>query len=56
MTVELLKPHTHAGRLYTVGDRLDLGEATARWLIERGVARPLDAPEPKPHSTQRKGD
>ena len=39
--------------------RLDVDEATARWLIERGVAKPTEAPdEPgvKPQFTARKGD
>ena len=52
MTVELLKPHTHAGRDYPAGARLALDEATARWLIEQGVAKA--APEPK--KPNRKGD
>jgi len=59
MTLELIKPHTHAGVLYATGSRLDVDEVTARWLIERGVAKPTEAPdEPgvKPQSTARKGD
>lgn len=59
MTLELIKPHTHAGVLYAAGSRLDVDEATARWLIERGVAKPAEAPdEPgvKPQPTARKGD
>ena len=39
MQIELLKPHTHAGQRFDVGDRLDLDDASARWLIEQGVAR-----------------
>ncbi|ALD91881.1 MULTISPECIES: DUF7210 family protein [Burkholderiaceae] len=59
MTVELIKPHTHAGVQCVPGTRLDVDEATARWLIERGVAKPTEAPdEPgvKPQFTARKGD
>lgn len=59
MTLELMKPHTHAGVLHAAGSRLDVDEATARWLIERGVAKPTQAPdEPggKPQPTARKGD
>ncbi len=56
MTLELIKPHTHAGVLHAAGDRLDIDEATARWLIEHGVAKPTEAPdEPgvKPQPTAR---
>jgi len=52
MTVELLKPHTHAGRPCAPGDLLDVDEATARWLIEQGVAKAASEPK-KPN---RKGD
>jgi hypothetical protein len=41
--VELLKPHTHAGAIYAPGDVLELDEATARWLIDQGVARPIES-------------
>lgn len=40
MTIELLKPHTHAGKHLVVGDRLDLPETSARWLIAQGSAKP----------------
>jgi hypothetical protein len=39
MHIELLKPHTHAGKGLAVGDRLDLNDASARWLIAQGVAK-----------------
>ena len=39
MHIELLKPHTHAGKRHAVGDRLELAEASARWLITHGVAK-----------------
>lgn len=39
MHIELLKPHTHAGKRHAVGDRLELAEASARWLITQGVAK-----------------
>jgi len=52
--VTLIKPHTDAGREYQPGDMLDVDEATARWLIEHGVAEA--APEPKPKQPTRKGD
>lgn len=59
MTLELIKPHTHAGVLYAAGSRLDVDEATTRWLIEHGVAKPTEAsdePGAKPQPTARKGD
>ena len=39
MHIELLKPHTHAGKHIKVGDRLDLNDASARWLIAQGTAK-----------------
>ncbi|HBO3862326.1 DUF7210 family protein [Pseudomonas aeruginosa] len=39
MHIELLKPHTHAGKRHAVGDRIELVEASARWLIAQGVAK-----------------
>ena len=55
MTLELIKPHTHAGRLYAPGERIDLDEATAHWLIEQGAARTTDATHDASPKT-RKGD
>jgi hypothetical protein len=46
MHIELIEPHTHAGRFHAPGEILDLDEAAAQWLIERGVARLAD-PQPK---------
>ncbi len=54
MILTLIKPHTHAGTDYAPGDTLDVDEATARWLIEHGVAEA--EPEPKPLKPTRKGD
>ena len=54
MHIELLQAHTHAGRRLSAGARLDLPEASARWLIAQGVARlvtpvtPALAPSLKP--------
>ena len=59
MNIELLKPHTHAGATLAPGDRLDLDEAAARWLIDAGVAKAtdgLDEPIGKHQPTARKGD
>jgi hypothetical protein len=46
MHIELLKPHTHAGKRRAVGDRLDLADASARWLIAQGVAKAATARHP----------
>ena len=43
LSIELLKPHTHAGKRLFVGDRLDLNDASARWLIDQGVAKAVTA-------------
>jgi len=43
LSIELLKPHTHAGKRYAAGDRLDLNDASARWLIAQGVAKAVTA-------------
>jgi hypothetical protein len=57
MPIELLQPHTHAGRRLPPGARLDLPEASARWLIAQGVARPVtpDAPTPSLKPSRRDG-
>lgn len=39
-TVELLKPHTHAGTLMEPGDVIDLPVDLAHWLIDSGIAQP----------------
>ena len=41
--VELLKPHTHSGVLHAPGDTLELDDATARWLVDQGAARPIES-------------
>lgn len=42
--VELLLTHAHAGQVCIPGDRIDLDDSQADWLIGIGVARaiPLD--------------
>ena len=42
MTIELLKSHTHAGKRRIAGDRLELPEASARWLIAHGIAKQVE--------------
>ena len=42
MTIELLKSHPHAGKRRIAGDRLELPEASARWLIAQGIAKQVD--------------
>ena len=57
MHIELLNPHTHAGKRLAAGEHLDLHETSARWLIAQGVAR-LVTPEssiPSLKSSRRDG-
>lgn len=35
--VTLDKPHTHAGKPYTVGEKIKVTEAEAEWLRKAGV-------------------
>ena len=42
----LKRPHTHAGKAFQAGDRIDVDATTADWLIAHGVAAP-DAVPPK---------
>ena len=44
LSIELLKPHTHASKRFAAGDRLDLPDASGRWLIAQGVAKPATSP------------
>lgn len=39
----LLRPHTHAGKAHSPGDRLVLSPCTADWLIAHGIAMRDDA-------------
>lgn len=42
----LKRPHTHAGKAFQAGDRIDVEATTADWLIAQAVAAP-DAVPPK---------
>lgn len=44
----LLKPHTHAGKTCGPGERIEVDDASAQWLITNGVA----AESPKPLKTE----
>ena len=35
----LLRPHTHAGKALSPGDRLTVSPTTADWLIAQGIAQ-----------------
>ena len=50
----LQQPHTHAGKTYAAGDRLEADPASADWLVVNGIARP--ALEPVPLSPEPKSD
>jgi hypothetical protein len=44
----LKRPHTHAGRAYQAGERIDVNARTADWLIAHGVVAPDAAPDAAP--------
>lgn len=49
----LTRPHTHAGKTYGVGDRIEIDATSADWLIAHDIATPepsapVSEPEPKP--------
>lgn len=60
----LKRPHTHAGKAFQAGDRIDVEATTADWLIAHGVAAPDAVPlkadpepadfQPDPSRSQRK--
>lgn len=41
MKIELLKPHTHAGRDYQPGSVIELDKDAAKWLVANGIAKPV---------------
>lgn len=45
MRIELITPHTHAGRKYPAGATLTLPEHKAEWLKGIGVAKAAEAIE-----------
>lgn len=44
----LTRPHTHAGKSYEVGDRIEVDADAADWLLANDIA----AREPKPVRTE----
>jgi len=40
----LTRPHTHAGKAYAAGDRVEVNADIADWLLAHDIA----VPEPKP--------
>ena len=44
--IVLKRSHTHAGKAFQAGDRIDVDATTAHWLMAHGVAAP-DAAPPK---------
>ncbi|SCK61192.1 hypothetical protein VAR608DRAFT_7001 [Variovorax sp. HW608] len=66
-SIVLTRPHTHAGKPFKAGERLDVNSGTADWLIANGIARHDRQPQPalapqsegdgtpvEPKTTQRK--
>ena len=55
----LTRPHTHAGKKYGVGDRIESDAKSADWLIAHDIATPeptapTSEPFPEPKPIQRK--
>ena len=55
----LMRPHTHAGKTYGVGDRIEIDATSADWLISHDIATPEPSaptaePIPEPQPLQRK--
>ena len=46
--IQLIREHTHAGKVYAVGDRLEVDATTAEWLLANDIA----TTEPKPARTE----
>ena len=42
--LQLIRPHTHAGKVYAVGDRLEVDADIAEWLLANDIA----TTEPRP--------
>lgn len=53
LSIELLKPHRHAGRDYLPGQTISLAEHKAQWLIAQGVAQ-RSGPAPTPSTASSK--
>jgi uncharacterized protein (DUF433 family) len=56
-SIVLIRPHTHSGKPFQAGQRLDVEGGLADWLIANGIARHEFEPdhsgksiEPKTHS------
>ena len=43
--IELLHTHTHRNAVYPPGSVITVDETTARWLIDRGIGKPVAEPE-----------
>ena len=46
--IQLIREHTHAGKVYAVGDRLEVDATTAEWLLAHDIA----VTEPRPARTE----
>ncbi len=44
----LLKPHTHAGKTYLSGERIEADDASAQWLLAQAIAAPDSALQKAP--------
>ncbi len=46
MKIELLKPHTHAGKPCNPGDVIEVSRPVGHWLIETGTGKTTKKPLP----------
>lgn len=46
--IQLIREHTHAGKVYAVGDRLEVDADIAEWLLANDIA----VTDPKPARTE----
>jgi hypothetical protein len=47
-SIVLTQPHTHAGKPFKAGERLDVESGIADWLLSNGIARHDRQPAPQP--------
>ena len=48
MKIRAIKPFTHTGRSFAVGDVVDASNAAGKWLIAQGVAVEVKEDKPRP--------
>ena len=49
--IELLMTHTHANEVHFAGDVIHVDEITARWIVEKGIGKPVETSQTLPETT-----